>query len=94
MRDGAPHKIKSQSLVAQFGPLIGGQDLRRALGFRSRGAFRTALDRGHMPVKVFSLEGRRGKFAFAVEVEAWLRTLRAAAHADPHQDRDKTEERQ
>ena len=81
MRKRTPHEPDGDDMTAQFGPLMGGQDLRRALGFRSRGAFRVALERGHVPVTVFPLEGRRGMFAFTTDVIAWLKRVRAAANA-------------
>jgi len=79
-------ECEGHELVAEFGPLIGGHDLRRALGFRSRGAFRQALERGHVPVPVFQIEGRRGKFAFTADVVVWLKQMRATAPTVPSEN--------
>lgn len=64
-------------LLAEFGPLIWGKHLMKALGFPSQQAFRQAVRRGKVPVKVFEIAGRRGKFALTDEVECWLSTLSA-----------------
>lgn len=61
-----------QALLERFGPLIGGADLRRALGFRSDVTFHRAARQGQLPVKVFKIEGRRGKYALTTEVAQWL----------------------
>lgn len=62
-------------LIRQFGPLIGGSELCRALGFRSAVTFRRALREGRLPVRVFELEGRKGKFALTTDIAGWLARL-------------------
>lgn len=64
-----------EELQARFGPLIGGKELALALGFASTTAFRQALRRGNIPVKVFVLPSRKGKFALTRDVSRWLETL-------------------
>lgn len=66
----------AKELVEANGPLIGGSALRKALGFPSAEAFRQASFRGHVPVKVFSIPNRRGKFAFTRDVATWLAKLK------------------
>jgi hypothetical protein len=61
-----------RELMRQFGPVIGGSELRKALGFRSAVTFRRAIRQGKLAVKVFELEGRRGKFALTADVARWL----------------------
>lgn len=56
-------------------PLIGGHELWRALGYRNADAFRKAGQRGTLPVRVFAIPGRRGKFAMTSEVYTWLLAL-------------------
>jgi hypothetical protein len=58
--------------MRQFGPVIGGSELRKVLGFRSAVTFRRAIRQGKLAVKVFELEGRRGKFALTADVARWL----------------------
>lgn len=66
-------------LQDRYGPVIGGQDLRQALGFPSAAAFRQAALRGTLTVPVFSVPNRRGRFALTQEVAAWLYERRRTA---------------
>lgn len=59
-------------LIQSFGGVIGGKDLTRLLGYRSQAAFRQAVARQRLAVPVFTLEGRRGKFARAHDVAYFL----------------------
>lgn len=63
-------------MLKEYGPLMGGEDLRRALGYRTWSAFSRAIRTGVPAVKVFEIPGRRGKFALTAEVAAWLVELR------------------
>jgi len=56
----------------QHGPILGGADLSKALGYRSLAAFRQARRRGQVEVRLFSLPNRRGVFALGIEVAQWL----------------------
>lgn len=60
------------SLVATYGPVVGGKELARTLGFRTQSAFRKALDRGALSVTIFQMPGRRGRFALSTELATWL----------------------
>jgi hypothetical protein len=64
-------EIESE-LMRQFGPVIGGCELWKVLGFRSAVNFRRAARQGKLAVKVFELEGRKGKFALTADVARWL----------------------
>lgn len=66
-----------EHLAGCIGPLVGGLSLAKILGFRSTAALAQAARRGKLPIKVFSLEGRRGLFALSQEVNSWLSTLAA-----------------
>lgn len=59
-------------LVERYGPMVGNDDLRVALGYPSMEAFRQALSRRTAPVPVFGIEHRRGKFALATDIARWL----------------------
>lgn len=61
-----------EDLRNQHGPILGGADLSKALGYRSLAAFRQARRRGQVEVKLFSLPNRRGVFALGIEVAQWL----------------------
>lgn len=70
-------------LLSRYGPVIGQDDLRKALGYPSMDAFRQALSRCHLPVPVFTMPRRRGKFALSRDVARWLATQRSNALAPP-----------
>lgn len=62
-------------LLGTYGPIVGGEDLVRLLGYPSSVALRQANSRGTVPVAIFNIPHRRGKFAFTEEVAAWLKEL-------------------
>lgn len=59
-------------LNAQYGPLIGGPELVRALGFRTQAAFDKARTEQRLPIRTFTIDGRRGHFAATAEFARWL----------------------
>lgn len=66
-----------QKLMQRYDmPLLAGEDLRRALGYRSLDALRQAVQRNTVPVPVFSIENRRGKYALVRDIALWLATQR------------------
>lgn len=65
-----------QDLYGRYGPLVGGQDLAKLLGFQTAAALRQAEIRVTLPIAVFSIENRRGRFAFTEDVANWLASLR------------------
>ncbi|MDH0074769.1 hypothetical protein N5D13_08935 [Stenotrophomonas maltophilia] len=72
-------QMLEQDLLHRYGPVIGQDDLRQALGYTSADAFRQALSRGVLPVPVFVIAHRRGKFALAKDIAQWLANLRQEA---------------
>lgn len=66
-------------LLSRFGPLVGQDDLRATLGYPTMEAFRQAQARRQLPVPVFSLPNRRGKFALAKDIAMWLAACRSTA---------------
>ena len=69
----------TQDLTARYGHLVSGDDLRRTLGYKSSDAFRQAIARKTLPVTVFSIPHRRGKFALSSEIARWLAVQHEAA---------------
>jgi hypothetical protein len=65
----------ARELLAQYGPLIGGLELAKVLNFKNMAAFRQALRRGRLPIRVFDLPGRKGKFALTQDLINWLASL-------------------
>jgi len=70
------------ALLRIYGPMLSGDSLRTALGYPSMEAFRQALSRDSVPVPVFSIKQRRGKFALVRDVAKWLAKQRTDAVAD------------
>ena len=60
------------SLTSRYGPLLSSRDLWQVLGFPIPAAYRQALARDRIPVPLFEIEGRRGRFALTQEVAQWL----------------------
>lgn len=57
---------------------MSGKALWTSLGFRSAETFRRSSTKGILPVPVFDIPGRRGKFALAKDVARWLAERRAS----------------
>lgn len=68
-----------RELMSRHGPMVSNDALRLALGYASKEAFRQALSRKTVPVVVFELENRRGKFALAKDIAVWLANQRERA---------------
>jgi prophage antirepressor-like protein len=69
---GPEPKAMLQALLDQHGPLMGGADLVRALGFSNNAAFREAHRKGRLGVHIFSIPERRGRFALTHDIAAWI----------------------
>ncbi len=65
-------QLEKDLLLMYASPLITGEDLQKAMGFRSVDALRQAIVRKTIPVKVFSLDNRRGKYALVKDIARWL----------------------
>ncbi|MBW9335674.1 hypothetical protein FEE59_19355 [Herbaspirillum sp. RU 5E] len=66
-------------LIQRYGPLVSGENLRLVLGYGSQDAFRQAVARKTIPVPVFAIANRRGKFALVRDVAIWLAEQRSNA---------------
>lgn len=64
--------ILERDLLSQYGPLMGRDNLWMALGYSSNDAFRQAVFKDLVPIPVFEIENRRGKFALVKDVAKWL----------------------
>lgn len=65
-------QLEKELLLMYGSPLLTGEELRKAMGFRSVDALRQAIVRQTIPVKVFSLDNRRGKYALVKDIARWL----------------------
>ena len=72
-----------EQLLRIHGPMVTGDDLRAALGYPTMEAFRQALSRKTVPIPVFSIELRRGKFALVHDLAHWLAMKRDACKGAP-----------
>lgn len=70
--DEALAELLERDLTQLHGPMMTGDSLRIALGYPSNDAFRQALARKTLPIPVFSIEKRRGKFALTKDVAQWI----------------------
>jgi hypothetical protein len=66
-------------LVRRFGTLLSSAVLIPTLGYPSAQAYQQAMTRGQLPVPVFAIAKRRGRFALAKDVARWLAVQRAGA---------------
>ncbi len=78
-------------LMKDEGALLSGDALRRVLGYRSMDALRQAISRGTVPVPVFTLPNRRGRFALTRDVARWL-AAQSSTDTDPITRRHRKED--
>jgi hypothetical protein len=79
MKHQEPFELAMQlheSLLQKYGTVVGGTDLSRILGYKSTDTLRKAIQNKTLPLAVFSIPGRKGKFAVTMEVANWLIALR------------------
>lgn len=58
--------------IDRYGPVLGGENLRQFLGFRTPAAFHKARSQGLIGIPIFGLPGRQGMFALTSEACAWV----------------------
>lgn len=58
--------------LSECSDVISGEDLRRALGYRSKRSFYRAVAEDRMPVRLFKLPGGRAWNARTQDVAQWL----------------------
>ncbi|WP_223789934.1 hypothetical protein [Marinicella meishanensis] len=61
-----------QKLIAEYGILISGEPLSKALGFKSIAAFRKAIERGTIELPIMTFKNRKGKYAVSSDVAEWI----------------------
>lgn len=67
-----------ETLSEEYGPLIGGADLAKVMGFRTSSAFNKSIREGRLEIELFVISGRKGKFAYTKDVASWLERIGAA----------------
>lgn len=94
MDNGQKNKLAEElerDLTAKHGVILSSSILIQVLGYSTPEAFRQSLARKTVPVLVFRIPNRRGHFALAKDVAAWLAQCRETAKLDSmnelHQDK-------
>ena len=59
-------------LVREYGVVLPPADTARLLGYKSTDSLARARLRGRVPVRMFTIPGRRGWFAKTADVAAWI----------------------
>jgi hypothetical protein len=65
-------KNLEEMLLKEYGPILSDDLLRNCLGYRSLAAFRKSVSRNTVPITVFTIANRSGKFALTTDVARWL----------------------
>lgn len=65
-------RIERELMYLHRSSIIGGDDLRNALGYKTHDAMRQAIVRGTIPFDIFEIDGRRGKFALISDIAKFL----------------------
>jgi hypothetical protein len=68
----ALEKELENDMLKLYGPVLGGDDLLRVLGYVSKDAFRKSMVRKTVPVPIFKIDNRRGYFSLVKEVARYL----------------------
>ena len=69
-------KILENDLLRIYGPMLTGESLLKSLGYVSKEAFRQSVLRNTVPVPIFEIENRRGKYALTKDVAHFLAKAR------------------
>ena len=64
-----------EKLLEQYGPLMTGESLYRALGYKSWAGFAKAVRSGAVEIDIFNLPGRKGRYAKTSDVANWINRL-------------------
>lgn len=65
-------QLEADLLKLYGSPMISGEQLQRAMGYKTTNALRQAILRKTMPIHVFKVQKRRGQFALVKDVAKWL----------------------
>jgi hypothetical protein len=68
-----------RDLLERYGLLVTGEALIKELGYISKTAFRQSLVRKTVPIPVFELDNRRGKYALSKDIAAYLAKKRCTS---------------
>lgn len=77
--------LREFQLTAQFGALLSTSDIAQVLRYRTPQAVRKARLRGALTIPMQRLPGRRGLYATAKAVAAYLEDLNSATNSLPEE---------
>jgi len=79
--------LLEEDLLKLYGPVLTGDEIQKVLGYRSKDAYRQAVTRKTVPVPLFEMDKRRGKFALAKDVACYLARQRFTTVTDTNSGR-------
>ncbi|MDR7123102.1 hypothetical protein [Rheinheimera soli] len=65
-------KLERELMHAYGSPLLTGEKLAEAMGYRSIHSLRKHVSQRNFPIELFSIQGRRGRFALVRDIALWL----------------------
>lgn len=65
-------ELEHKLMVLYGTPIIAGEDLVKAMGYRSIHSLRKHIYDNTFPIELITIPGRRGKFALVRDVAIWL----------------------
>jgi len=72
-----------RNLEQTFGRMMSSKQIGQLLVYPSAAAFRQALHRGAVKIRMFTLPQRRGRFAVTIDVARWLSAQVGERSSDP-----------
>lgn len=75
-------------LMSKYGVLLGREAMAEVLHFPTPEAFDRHVQRGHLPIKVVQLNGRRGVFVLATDVARYLCCRANSRGPNPKEQRE------
>lgn len=85
---GSIGKSTAEYLLERYGPLLSANDLAEVLRFSGTLALERSMQRGHLNLRTFHMQGRRGVFAHATDVAAYIAKQMEAADASADDEPD------
>lgn len=86
METSSATTLRELQLTAQFGALLSTSDIAQVLRYRTTQAVRKARIRGVLNIPMRQLPGRRGLYATARAVAAYLEGLDSTTTSTPRED--------
>ena len=78
-RTAADPDATALAILGQYGGVITESDASKVLGFRSRDGFRRAIEVGRLPIRMFVIPGRRGRWVVFTDLADALDSINTPA---------------